>query len=317
MDLSAATVAESLRSEATRIATLDDLEALAPPIPSAVALAVAPALVDAMATEKERASFDRCGLLLARLYAEAAPDSAPVFGATLAGERLVMIFTPALLVEAVQRASSGGTLTVDDARSYACLFAREGPAVVRGFTELCAAAGYTAMKYLGTVSSHHRPSRCLSASRLSLTPRSPSVGAQMMSLEPLISQQKTPSDDVPRQMLTLLIELLRSGELPELAIGGAWRSIGACLTGRPSLGPAATKFGLIDLAAEHCRVIGSRADMVSISRGKAGRASCALYATIQIFKAFTGQAERPDLAALVASGLFDLCVENVVPSSTM
>ena len=66
-----ATVAESLRSEATRIATLDALEALAPPIPSAVALAAAPALVDAIATGKERASFDRCGLLLGRLLAEA------------------------------------------------------------------------------------------------------------------------------------------------------------------------------------------------------------------------------------------------------
>ena len=42
-----------------------------------------------------------------------------------------------------------------------------------------------------------------------------------MSTELMISQQKTPSDDVPRQMLTLLIELLRSGELTELAIGGA------------------------------------------------------------------------------------------------
>ena len=42
MDVSAATVAESLRSEATRIATLDALEALEAPIPSAVALAAAP-----------------------------------------------------------------------------------------------------------------------------------------------------------------------------------------------------------------------------------------------------------------------------------
>ena len=85
MDVSAATVAESLRSEATRIATLDALEALAPPIPSAVALAAAPALVDAMATEKERAAFDRCGLLLGRLHAEAAPEPAAVFGAALVG----------------------------------------------------------------------------------------------------------------------------------------------------------------------------------------------------------------------------------------
>ena len=158
--MSAATVAESLRSEATRITTLDALEALAPPIPSAVALAAAPALVDAMATEKERAAFDRCGLLLARLHAEAAPDSAPVFGAALAGERLVMSVTAALVVETVQRASSGGqSLTVEDARSYACLWAREGPAFVRGLTAPWAAAGRTVMDYLGVVSFTPQPLR--------------------------------------------------------------------------------------------------------------------------------------------------------------
>ena len=65
--MDADTVAESLRAEATRAATLDHLEALAAPIPSAVALAAALALVDVMATEKERAAFDRCTLLLGRL----------------------------------------------------------------------------------------------------------------------------------------------------------------------------------------------------------------------------------------------------------
>ena len=147
MDVSATTVAESLRSKTTRIATLDALEALEAPIPSAVALAAAPALVDAIATGKERASFDRCGLLLGRLLAEAAPDSAPVFGAALAGERLVMSVTPALVVEALQNASSGGQpLTVEDARSYACLLAREAPTFVRGATASWAAGGRTAME---------------------------------------------------------------------------------------------------------------------------------------------------------------------------
>jgi hypothetical protein len=72
------------------------------------------------------------------------------------------------------------------------------------------------------------------------------------------------------------------------------------------------ELGLIDLVAEQCRAIGSPADVVSISRGKVGRAGSALSATIQVVKAFTGQAERPDLAAIVASGLFDLGVEIVV-----
>ena len=47
----------------------------------------------------------------------------------------------------------------------------------------------------------------------------------MMSAEPIFSQKKMPSDDAPRQMLSLLVELLRSGELPELALAGAWKGI--------------------------------------------------------------------------------------------
>jgi len=153
MAVSAATVAESLRSEVTRVATLDALEALEAPIPSAVALAAAPALVDAMATEKARASFDRCGLLLARLFAEALPDSAPVFGATMAGERVAAITAPALLAEALQRASSEGQpLTLEDARSYAFLSAHFGPSYVRGGTVPWAAAGRTVIEYMNIVS---------------------------------------------------------------------------------------------------------------------------------------------------------------------
>jgi hypothetical protein len=134
-----------------------------------------------------------------------------------------------------------------------------------------------------------------------------------MSEDPIISQQKTPSDDVPRQMLTLLVELLRSGELPGLAIAGAWRGIEGCIMGRPGLGPTTMDLGLVDLAAEQCRAIGSPADVVSISRWKVGRAHRAMLPVTQLgMGSFTGQAERPDLAACVASGLFDICLEAVV-----
>ena len=152
MDVSAATVAESLRSEATCIATLDALEALEAPIPSAVALAAAPALVDGLATEKERAAFDRCGLLLARLLAEVAPEPAAVYGAAYGGDRLAASLTPAMLTEVVQRASSAGEpLAREDARSYACLLAWSGPHAVRGWTVPAAAAGYTVMEHMSIV----------------------------------------------------------------------------------------------------------------------------------------------------------------------
>ena len=136
-----------------------------------------------------------------------------------------------------------------------------------------------------------------------------------MSAEPILSQKKMPSDDVPRQMLTLLVELIRSGELPELLIGGAWKAAESCLMGRPGLAPAAMELGMIELAAEHLRSIGSAAEVVSsISRGKAGRGYVALAAVYSVPRGFAGQAERPDLGAFVASGLFDICVEVVVVS---
>jgi hypothetical protein len=61
----------------------------------------------------------------------------------------------------------------------------------------------------------------------------------------------------------------------------------------------------------HLHAIGSPADWVSISRGKAGRAFGLLASIPEIAKAFFGQASRPDLVACVASGLFDLCIEAV------
>ena len=75
-----------------------------------------------------------------------------------------------------------------------------------------------------------------------------------MSSEPIVSQKKTPSDDVPRRMLTLLLELLKSdGELPDLAIGGAFIGVVWCLTGRPSLGPTAVECGIFQISVSHLR----------------------------------------------------------------
>jgi hypothetical protein len=55
-----------------------------------------------------------------------------------------------------------------------------------------------------------------------------------------------------------------------------------------------------------------RTGRISISRGKAGRAnSLLLPISSDIAKGFIGQASRPDLAAIVGSGLFDLCIEAI------
>ncbi len=133
-----------------------------------------------------------------------------------------------------------------------------------------------------------------------------------MSVHPIFSKKQMPSKDVAQQLLTLVAELLRSRELPELAIGGAWRCALQCFEGRPELAPVALELGLIDLGMEHLRTIGSPANVLSVSRGKAGRGGTLLQALYYITHGFAGQKVRPDLEESVSSGLFNFCVEIVV-----
>eukprot|EP01043_Picozoa_sp_COSAG02_P047004 COSAG02_NODE_4461_length_5336_cov_3.180829_1_plen_238_part_10 len=234
-DLLPDTVAEWLRAEDTRAGTLQALDALPSPCPSELALAAAPALVDVAAVTEDREVLDRCGLLLARLLAEAAPDPSALYGAALGGERLAAWFAPRLLVEATQRALGNGSgeggrqpLGREDAYSFACMCAWMSPAFVRGVTAPEAAAGRTVMEHMRTVralflhSIHSSTPSCWFTwrtidSRVVLCRRS---CVQWMSVDPIMSQKQMPSDDVPQQLLALSIELLRSRELPELAIGG-------------------------------------------------------------------------------------------------
>jgi hypothetical protein len=133
-----------------------------------------------------------------------------------------------------------------------------------------------------------------------------------MSVDPIISQKLMPSDDVPREMLTLLVELLRSGELPELAIGGAGYAAFSCIVGRPGLGLLAMELGLVELTRGHVRAIGSPADAISISRNKAGRLSSMIIGPHELTKAFAGQARRPEFEAMLSSGMCDYLVDMVM-----
>ena len=123
-----------------------------------------------------------------------------------------------------------------------------------------------------------------------------------------------PSDDVPRRMLVLLLELLRSDELADddgLLIGGVGKCVSCCLMGRLSLGPTALECGIIAIVVAQLRAIGSPADWVSLSRGKALRAGALTGSLAGMFRSFHGQAARPDLTACVSSGLFEIAVEAV------
>lgn len=132
-----------------------------------------------------------------------------------------------------------------------------------------------------------------------------------MSVDPITSKKQMPSDDVPKQLLVLLAELIRSEELPELAIGGAWFRISQLFVGHPGLGPKAVDIGLFDLVAEHLRALGNSSVAVSISCATPGRAYAAVSAAYNVLKAFAGHPTRPDVQACVASGVFDICIDMV------
>ena len=145
-DLSADTVASLLRDGATRTATLEALEQQeGAPIDRALALAAAPALYEALAmdaTEVGRDDFDRIGLLLARLAAEASDDPSAVCGGALGEGRFAAYYRSkgSVLAQAVGKPAS--ELTRADARSFACAFAYWPPSFVKGVAKPFAAAGF-------------------------------------------------------------------------------------------------------------------------------------------------------------------------------
>ena len=145
--LAADSVASLLRDGATRTATLEAFEQHeGAPIDRAVALAAAPALYDVLAmdaTEVGRDDFDRTGLVLARLAAEASDDPSAVYGAAVGEGRLAAYYRSkgSVLAQAVGKPAAS-ELTLADARSFACAGAIEPPAWVRGATKPFAAAGF-------------------------------------------------------------------------------------------------------------------------------------------------------------------------------
>ena len=71
-----------------------------------------------------------------------------------------------------------------------------------------------------------------------------------------------PTDEIPRKLLRLLLELIASGELPELAVGGAWARVQFVLVPRPALGPVALEADICGLVVAALRAVGSAADWV-------------------------------------------------------
>ena len=143
--LSADTVGPLLRGRETRAAALDALDAHAVPIERSVSLGAAPALGELLALDAAEvgpAEFDRIGLLLARLVAEASDDPASVYGAVWGEGRLLASMRSEGNAVARALRKPAEELTREDALHVACLIALEPQAYVRGMTKLFAAAGF-------------------------------------------------------------------------------------------------------------------------------------------------------------------------------
>lgn len=151
-----------------------------------------------------------------------------------------------------------------------------------------------------------------------------------------MGRKKMPSDDIPTQMVRLIVELLRNDGISGPTIGGAWNALQRIyLRGRSALGSLGLELDFCGLAVTHLRAMGSADEWMvsvdagliltraalthlrcvnttelcvqSISRGHSGRAGGILCGVNEWFKCFHGQAQRPDLDAIVASGLFEEC----------
>jgi hypothetical protein len=282
-DLAAEIVAERLRDRATRSATLTALERHAAPIPTAVSLAAAPALLGLTtmdAAEVERDAYDRAGLLLGRLFVEAVPDVVALHGAAFGEGGYERLWNSDSVLNVALR-QPAAQLTRADAVSYACTYAYEPPVGSREYAAPWSAAGLTVQEFT----------------------------VLWLSAEPIISKKKLPDDSVPTKIVTLLLELLKANELPELAADGAWTGMFYCMLGRPSAARAALEHGAVELAVEHLKAIGSPADRVSLSRGRAGYA--VVRAISEMCRSYAGEVSRPDLGACVVSGLFDLFIEQI------
>ncbi len=74
-------------------------------------------------------------------------------------------------------------------------------------------------------------------------------------------RKKLPGNDKPARIARLLVELLNSDELAELAIGGAWSCLKNILLGaQPALCRVILDLDICGLALTHLQQIGSAAD---------------------------------------------------------
>jgi hypothetical protein len=157
--LSPDSVAARLADSATRLVTLDALEAHAGPHDAALSLAAAPALTDLQcleASEVDHALFQRVGLLLALLVDEAS-DSAALWGAANSDGRYSKLFRAPNVVRQLL-SKPVAELDQRDAMSYAACGEQVtwyAATVRREWAATTEAAGLGLMEWLGIQASEH------------------------------------------------------------------------------------------------------------------------------------------------------------------
>ena len=277
-------------------AVLTVLEGHPSRLPPCIALKAAPHLMEWLRTETEHATCRRVALLFARLFDEAADDiaSQETLFATARAENTWEPSEHSVISLAARKEPE--ELSPDDALTYACSKAWEVPAYVRGF--------------------------CWSGS-------SSSDGINMdlmkrwIGREPMMSKEKLPGDQLPMRMAALLLAQLGSstaGTDPQhhLLPGGAWNGLRMAMYGRPAVCKFVFESGAIDLAARSLRELGSVEDWMHVRQGQVegagmtGRAGHIVHVVNELLKAFAGEQERPDKAAVLASGILDMCIETIV-----
>jgi hypothetical protein len=152
--LSANVLGQQLLDRATRLPTLDVLESHTTPIPDALALAAAPALLDLLmmdASEVNRTTFDRVGLMLGRLVAEAPQNVARIYGAAFRDQGLERLWNSDNVLNTALLSKPALELSEADAISYACAWAHYSPTVVRTWNAPFDAAGITGKEWLKCV----------------------------------------------------------------------------------------------------------------------------------------------------------------------
>lgn len=78
-----------------------------------------------------------------------------------------------------------------------------------------------------------------------------------------LHRKKTPTEDLLCQLIVLLLELLKSHNLPELAVGGAWVCLDHIMNRcSAALGLVALEAGICEVAVDTLRTVGSSADWI-------------------------------------------------------